>query len=42
MDLEKIIPTDGPYIDEVKKYIDKYINEIIVIKIANRKDVYYL
>ena len=32
MDLEKIIPKDGPSIDEVEKYIKKYSNEIIVIK----------
>ena len=32
MNLEKIIPKDGPSIEEVKKYIKKYSNEIIVIK----------
>ena len=32
MDLEKILPTNGPSINEVKKYIDKYSGEIIVIK----------
>ena len=32
MDLEKIIPKNGPSINEVKKYIEKYNNEIIVIK----------
>ena len=32
MNLEKIIPKDGPSIEEVKKYIDKYKNELIVIK----------
>ena len=32
MDLENIIPKTGPKISEVKKYIDKYNNEIIVIK----------
>ena len=32
MNLEKILPTNGPSIDEVKKYIDKYSDEIIVIK----------
>ena len=32
MDLEKILPTNGPSIDEVKKYIEKYLEEIIVIK----------
>ena len=32
MDLENIIPNTGPAINEVKKYINKYNNEIIVIK----------
>mgnify|MGYP001387201338 FL=1 len=32
MDLEKILPTNGPSIDEVKKYIEKYLEEIVVIK----------
>tara|TARA_B100000029_G_scaffold13897_1_gene14562 strand:+ start:19 stop:867 length:849 start_codon:yes stop_codon:yes gene_type:complete len=32
MDIEKILPNDGPSIEEVKKYIKKYSNEIIVIK----------
>ena len=32
MNIEKILPNGGPSIDEVKKYIDKYSNEIIVIK----------
>ena len=32
MDLEKIIPKDGPSIEEVKKYIEKYKNDLIVIK----------
>ena len=32
MNLDKIIPKDGPSIKEVKKYIDKYKNELIVIK----------
>ena len=32
MNLEKILPTNGPSINEVKKYIDKYSEEIIVIK----------
>ena len=32
MNLEKIIPKDGPSIDEVKKYIEKYKNDLIVIK----------
>jgi len=32
MEIDKIIPKNGPSIQEVKKYIDKYLNEIIVIK----------
>ena len=32
MELEKILPKDGPSINEVKKYIDKYSKDIIVIK----------
>ncbi len=32
MKIEKIVPKDGPSIEEVKKYIDKYKNELIVIK----------
>ncbi len=32
MDLKKILPKDGPPIEEVSKYIEKYKNEIIVIK----------
>jgi len=32
MNLEKILPKNGPSINEVKKYIEKYLNEIIVIK----------
>ena len=32
MDLEKILPTNGPSNNEVKKYIEKYSDEIIVIK----------
>ena len=32
MNIEKILPNDGPSIEEVKKYIKKYSNEIIVIK----------
>ena len=32
MNLEKILPTNGPPVNEVKKYIDKYSGEIIVIK----------
>ena len=32
MNLEKILPKNGPSINEVKKYIEKYLEEIIVIK----------
>ena len=32
MDLEKILPKDGPPINEVSKYIEKYKDDIIVIK----------
>jgi acetylglutamate kinase len=32
MNLRNIIPKDGPSIEEVKKYIKKYTNELIVIK----------
>ena len=32
MDLQNIIPKDGPSIEEVQKYIKKYIDEVIVIK----------
>jgi len=32
MDLQNIIPKDGPAIEEVQKYITKYIDEVIVIK----------
>ena len=32
MNIEKILPNDGPSIQEVKKYIEKYSNESIVIK----------
>ncbi len=32
MELEKILPNNGPPIDEVKKYTTKYSNDIIVIK----------
>jgi acetylglutamate kinase len=31
-DLKKILPIDGPSIDEVKKYLEKYNDEYIVIK----------
>ena len=32
MDLKKILPKDGPPINEVTKYIEKYKNDLIVIK----------
>ena len=32
MELEKILPKDGPPIDEVQKYVEKYKDELIVIK----------
>ena len=32
MELEKILPNDGPPIEEVQKYVNKYKNELIVIK----------
>ncbi len=32
MELKKILPNNGPSIDEVKKYTTKYSNDIIVIK----------
>ena len=32
MDLKKILPEDGPPLKEVSKYIEKYKNELIVIK----------
>ena len=32
MDLQKILPKDGPPVDQVKKYIEKYKNDLIVIK----------
>ena len=32
MDLEKILPKNGPPLNEVSKYIEKYKNDLIVIK----------
>ena len=32
MEIEKILPKDGPSINEVRKYIDKYKDQLIVIK----------
>ena len=34
MDLKKILPANGPSINEVKKYIEKYSDEIILIKLG--------
>ena len=31
-ELTKILPKDGPSVEEVKKYLDKYNDEFIVIK----------
>mgnify|MGYP003335858184 CR=1 FL=1 len=36
MDLEKILPKDGPPINEVTKYIEKYKNDLI--KISSERD----
>ena len=32
MKIENLLPKDGPSISEVNKYIDKYKNDLIVIK----------
>ena len=32
MNIKKILPENGPPINEVSKYIEKYKNELIVIK----------
>ena len=34
VNLESILPSNGPSIEEVKKYLNKYKNEYIVIKIG--------
>ena len=34
VNLESILPSNGPSIKEVKKYLNKYKNEYIVIKIG--------
>ena len=34
MELDRILPKDGPSIKEVKKYLNKYKNEYIIIKIG--------
>ena len=31
-ELKKILPSNGPTIDEVKRYLEKYNDEYIVIK----------
>ena len=31
-ELKKILPSNGPSIDEVKRYLEKYNDEYIVIK----------
>ena len=31
-ELKKILPDGGPSIEEVKRYLEKYIDEYIVIK----------
>ena len=33
-ELIQILPSDGPSINEVKKYLNKYKNEYIVVKIG--------
>ena len=44
MNLEKILPKNGPPIEEVSKYIKKYKNELIVIKYGGNvfidRDIY--
>ena len=32
--LKKILPSDGPSIDEVTRYLEKYNDEYIVIKLS--------
>ena len=32
MNIKKILPENGPPLNEVSKYIEKYKNELIVIK----------
>ena len=34
MKLENLLPKDGPSINEVNKYIDKYKNDLIVLNVA--------
>ena len=40
MDLEKILPSSGPPIEEVSKYIEKYKNDLIVIKYGGNVFIY--
>ena len=39
MDIKKILPKDGPPINEVSKYIEKYKNELIVIKYGGNLNI---
>ena len=45
MDIKKILPDNGPPINEVSKYIEKYKNELIVIKYGGNvfieRDIFY-
>ena len=34
MNFENILPKDGPAIEEISKYIEKYKDDIIVVKIG--------
>ena len=34
MNLDKIIPKDGPSIEEVEKYVEKYSNDLILVKLG--------
>ena len=36
MKIEDLLPIDGPSINEVNKYIDKYKNDLIVIKYGGK------
>ena len=36
VNLEKILPSNGPSINEVKKYLEKYSDEKIVIKCGGK------
>ena len=39
MELEKILPKDGPPIEEVHKYVQKYKTELIVIKYGGNVNI---